>query len=97
MTIKNYPILLVLDQSIELIEDDKALSDSIHMLDDATKSNAVVIASNGSCTNLQGHVVDTIELPDLTSLVQQYLIDEGQCCVSKIQLQSVQQAFALLK
>ncbi|PCK31468.1 DUF4144 family protein [Pseudoalteromonas piscicida] len=96
MTIKSYPILLVLDQSLELIEDEKALLDSIHMLDEAMQGRTMVITQNGCCADLNGQEVSQIELTHLTNLVQQYLIDEGECCVSKIQLRNIQQAFALL-
>lgn len=96
MAIKTYPLLLVLDQSIELIEDEKALLDATHLLDDASLKRVILVYPNDHCSNAQGAPVQCIDLKFLTELVQQYLINEGQCCVSKIQLRNTQQAFDLL-
>lgn len=95
MAIKTYPLLLVLDQSIEFIEDEKALRDATHLLDVASLKRLILVYPNDCCSNVQGAPVQCIDLKYLTELVQQYLVDEGQCCVSKIQLSNTQQAFDL--
>ncbi|ASD68384.1 DUF4144 family protein [Pseudoalteromonas piscicida] len=97
MAIKSYPLLLVLDQSIEFIEDEKALRDATHLIDNASLKRVMLVYPNERCSNIQDAPVQCIDLKYLTELVQQYLIDEGQCCVSKIQLRNTQQAFDLLE
>ena len=91
-----YPRLLVLDQSVEFIDSEETFIDSLHGLDEATKRDAFYILNDGQYFDLAGNKVTTLGMAELTALVQQQLIAEGQCCVSKLQLQDVSQAFSLL-
>ena len=96
MAKKTYPRMLVLDQSIEFIDSEETFNDSLHGLDEATKRDTFYILEDGQCFDLAGNKVTTLGMAELTALVQQQLIAEGQCCVSKLQLQDVSQAFSLL-
>ncbi|WP_440055045.1 DUF4144 family protein [Pseudoalteromonas sp. T1lg65] len=96
MTIKSYPFLLVLNQSIEFIADQEILEQHLHYLSASQRSEVTCIYTDGSCYNLSGQPVVAISLDRLTDLVKNWLVMEGHCCVQKIQLRNIAEAFALL-
>ncbi|MBQ4844102.1 hypothetical protein J8M01_01090 [Pseudoalteromonas sp. MMG005] len=97
MTIKSYPLILCFPESIDFIYNEECLKISLYYIDKQTLKDIIVIYENGECYNLSQQLVSPINLDTLTQLVQQSLINEGQCCVEKILLTSPSQAFPLLK
>ncbi|NOU52084.1 hypothetical protein HG263_16245 [Pseudoalteromonas sp. JBTF-M23] len=97
MTIKYYPLLLCLEESIEYIDSPHSLEQSTFYLTTEQKNQAVCVLKDGNCCDLLGNEIAAIQLQPLTELVQQALMEDGQCCVQKISLQTYQQAFELLK
>ncbi|MBD1580804.1 DUF4144 family protein [Pseudoalteromonas sp. S16_S37] len=96
MTIKYYPFLLCLEESIEYIDSPSSLEQSIFYLTSEQKNQALCVLNDGKCYDLSGNDAQVVSLQQLTELVQQALIEDGQCCVQKVTLQNYQQAFELL-
>ncbi|MFC3033172.1 DUF4144 family protein [Pseudoalteromonas fenneropenaei] len=96
MRIKSYPMLLLVAETLVYIDSEESLNDELHSLSEQSLSESYGIYQDASCLSLQGHALTLPSLTDLSQLVQQSLLREGHCCVSKIQLRSVNEAFALL-
>ncbi|CAH9049736.1 hypothetical protein PSECIP111951_00455 [Pseudoalteromonas holothuriae] len=96
MTIKYYPLLLCLEESIEYIQNENDLNDATFYLSQSQKSIAICLYKTGQCYDLYGNEKPMLNLQQLTEKVQQALIDDGQCCVQKVLLETPQQAFDLL-
>ncbi|CAM4037629.1 hypothetical protein [Pseudoalteromonas byunsanensis] len=97
MPIKYYPFLLCLEESIEFIDTETTFEHAVFYLTDTQMQHALCVYENGQCYDLQGNKMELPGLALLTQHVQQALLDDGQCCVQKITLTDVRQAFALLK
>lgn len=97
MTIKHYPLLLVIQGDIEYIKDQSMLDASLYSIDKKEFNKILVIYNSGECHVLSSSAPIKICLTELTKLVQQSLVDDGQCCVEKIEITDVCQAFYLLQ
>ncbi|BBN80674.1 hypothetical protein PA25_06590 [Pseudoalteromonas sp. A25] len=96
MAIKYYPFLLCLEESIEYIDNQETLEHAVFHLTAQQKQFAICLQKDGQCHNLSGKALPSIPLEKLTKLVQQALVDDGQCCVQKVILRRHEQAFELL-
>lgn len=97
MTIKHYPLLLIIQDDIEYIENQSMLDASLYSIDKKEFNEIFVIYNNGESHALSSPAPIKICLTELTKLVQQSLVDDGQCCVEKIEITDVCQAFYLLQ
>ncbi|KZN29650.1 hypothetical protein N480_07950 [Pseudoalteromonas luteoviolacea S2607] len=97
MLIKSYPLVLIFDQSIEYVESAQTLQDSLFYLSEKQLKTAIYIDSNEEVYDLSGHRKNAPSHSVLTTLVQQKLVSEGQCCTAKIQITQLHQLFSLLK
>ncbi|WP_010362818.1 DUF4144 family protein [Pseudoalteromonas citrea] len=97
MSIKHYPILLIIHDDIELIENQDTLKESTYGIDKKEFKDIFVIYENGECYSLDTQQHEPFCLVKLTKLVQQSLIDEGHCCVEKVKIIDTRQAFHLLQ
>ncbi|MDK1289474.1 DUF4144 family protein [Pseudoalteromonas umbrosa] len=97
MTIKSYPLVLIFDQSIEYIESEEDLQESLFYLTETQTKTATCIDLEGCFSGLNGQKKAAFSYEFLTLLVQQKLVDEGQCCTAKIQITEIEQVFSLIK
>ncbi|WP_125716722.1 DUF4144 family protein [Pseudoalteromonas rubra] len=94
MTIKSYPFLLWLDQSLAYVRSEDELTEMCHY---AGPDEGICIYPDGHYLTRSGQAVTPLSADALTRLVQQTLVQEGQCCVSKLSECSVEDAFKLLE
>ncbi|WP_010383255.1 DUF4144 family protein [Pseudoalteromonas rubra] len=94
MTIKSYPFLLWLDQSLAYVSNETELTEMCHY---AGADEGICIYPDGQYLTRSGQQVPALSADELTRLVQQTLVQEGQCCVSKLNQCSVKEAFELLE
>ncbi|MCF6438954.1 DUF4144 domain-containing protein [Pseudoalteromonas luteoviolacea] len=97
MTIKSYPLVLIFDQSIEYIECEEDLQESLYYLSETQTKTATCIDFEGRFSGLNGQGKAPLSYEFLTLLVQQKLAEEGQCCTAKIQITELEQVFSLMR
>ncbi|MBQ4811953.1 hypothetical protein J8M20_11420 [Pseudoalteromonas luteoviolacea] len=97
MMIKSYPLVLIFDQSIEYVDSAKSLQDSLFYLSEKQLKTAIYINEDAEIYDLDGNPQNAPSFPYLTTLVQQRLVSEGQCCTAKIQITQLGQLFSLLE
>ncbi|AOT09614.1 hypothetical protein [Pseudoalteromonas luteoviolacea] len=97
MTIKSYPLVLIFDQSIEYIDSEEGMQESLFYLSENQIKTATCIYPDGNFKALDGEQKAPYNYDDLTLLVQQKLVSEGQCCTAKIQITAIEQVFNLMK
>lgn len=94
MTIKSYPFLLWLDQSLAYVSNESELTEMCHY---SGPDEGICIYRDGQYMTRFGETIAPLSAGALTRLVQQTLVQEGQCCVSKLSECSVEDAFKLLE
>ncbi|MCG7535625.1 DUF4144 domain-containing protein [Pseudoalteromonas sp. OOF1S-7] len=94
MTIKSYPFLFWLDQSLAYVHSETELAEMCHY---TGPDEGICIYRDGRYLTRSGQVVTPLSADELTRLVQQTLVQEGQCCVAKLSQCSVEDAFTLLE
>ncbi|KZN58332.1 hypothetical protein N473_06185 [Pseudoalteromonas luteoviolacea CPMOR-1] len=97
MTINSYPLVLIFDQSIEYIESEEEMQESLFYLSENQIKTATCIFPDGTFKALDGAPKTPSCYNNLTLLVQQKLVSEGQCCTAKIQITNIEQVFSLMK
>ncbi|MCF2857312.1 DUF4144 domain-containing protein [Pseudoalteromonas sp. SMS1] len=95
--INSYPLVLIFDQSIEYVDSAKNLEESLFYLSEKQLKTVIYINIHGDVYDRDGHPTHLPNYSDLTKLVQQKLVSEGQCCTAKIQISQLDQLFNLLK
>lgn len=96
MEIKQFPILIYAQGSIEVVDDNRDLDDLIFHLTQEEREQVVVYDLDEQCLNLKGEVIDPLPVKKLTQLVKASLAQDGHCCLDKLSTLSVSSAFALL-
>lgn len=95
MSINSYPILLISRDELVFIEDEEQLENEIFHLDSNELKEATVITKAGCYFSLMGEIKPAYDLHQLSRLVQHALLLDGHCCVEKIQLSNIVEAFQL--
>ncbi|MFC0117953.1 DUF4144 family protein [Pseudoalteromonas xiamenensis] len=97
MSTNSYPLLLISSHEIQLIEDQETFESEIFYIEDKELESYRIITIDGCNFSLKGDALPALSMAELTCLVQQSLVQDGHCCVGKITLTNVQEAFALLQ
>ncbi|WMN61112.1 DUF4144 domain-containing protein [Pseudoalteromonas xiamenensis] len=95
MSTNSYPLLLISSQEVQLIEDQETFENEVFYIKNNELDNHRIITTDGFNFSLKGDALPALSMAELTCLVQQSLAQEGHCCVGKIMLTNIQEAFAL--
>ena len=94
--LNSYPQLLVIYNELEIAHNQQEQQECLHSVTQSELSDVRVLNKQGDYLNLQGTVCTKLNGEQLAQLVTAYLLNEGQCCLSKIKTLSTAQAFDLL-
>jgi hypothetical protein len=97
MIIKHYPLLLIIQNDIEYIDTQSRFEISLYNIDKKEFDDIFVIYQSGECHLLSSPAPIELCFDKLTKIVQNTLLHDGQCCVDKIRITHICQAFDLLK
>ncbi|MCK8127876.1 hypothetical protein CWB77_08530 [Pseudoalteromonas sp. S1610] len=92
----SYPLIIIYNNEIELLEHADELHDFIYTMDVNEQKNVVILDKVSGYQGLNGDAHNALSAIQLAQLVKEYLAKEGQCCLSKIEQLTPDQAFMLL-
>lgn len=92
----SYPQIIIYNNEIELIEHANDLQDFIYTMEASEQQKVIILDKISGYQSLSGHSLTALSASQLAELVKEYLAKEGQCCLSKIEQLTPDQAFRLL-
>ena len=93
MTTKTYPLLLLTEQSIEFIEHEADLSDSLFYYCNEQTQRIKYLLRDGNAYFLENQCPAELEISSLTTQLQQQLQLDGHCCIAKLSFSSLKELF----
>lgn len=92
----SYPKIIIYNEEIEIVHQQSDVDCFLYGIREGEQKNVRVLEADGTYHTLLGKACQPLSADELGLYVKHYLANEGQCCLSKIQQLSPQQAFDLL-